>query len=95
VRVVSVLNNSSAVSAGLNFCSTAVQEMTMNKDEIKGKFDQAKGKVKQGVGEALDDEQLHDEGVVDEASGDVQEGFGKLKSKVGEAIKDVGDRIKH
>ena len=66
----------------------------MNDDEIKGKFDQAKGKVKQGVGKALGDERMHDEGVADEASGEVQEGVGKLKSKVGEAVKDLGDRIK-
>lgn len=65
-----------------------------NKDEIKGKFDQVKGKVKREVGGATGDQDLHDEGVVDEASGEVQEGFGTAKRKVGEAVKDLGDRIK-
>jgi uncharacterized protein YjbJ (UPF0337 family) len=67
---------------------------SMNRDELNGKADQLKGKVKQAAGDLTDDEQLHDEGVADEASGDVQETFGKARRKVGEAIKDVGDQIK-
>ncbi|MSO35722.1 MAG: CsbD family protein [Acidobacteria bacterium] len=37
-----------------------------NNDEIKGKFDQVKGKVKQGIGDATGDQELHDEGVGDQ-----------------------------
>ena len=66
----------------------------MNKDEVKGKLDQAKGKVKQGIGKATGDQRMHDEGVADEAAGDVQEGIGKLKDTMGDAVKNVGDRIK-
>jgi len=65
-----------------------------NNDEIKGKFDQVKGKVKQGIGDATGDQELHDEGVGDQASGEIQEGFGTAKRKVGEAVKDIGDHIK-
>ena len=65
-----------------------------NKDEIAGKVSQIKGKVKQAVGNATDDPQLHDEGVADEAGGEVREGFGTVKRKVGEAVKDLGNRIK-
>ena len=32
----------------------------MNKDELDGKMDQVKGKIKQGVGDATDNERLHD-----------------------------------
>ncbi len=35
----------------------------MNKDELDGKAEQLKGKVKQATGDLTDDEQLHDEGV--------------------------------
>ena len=66
----------------------------MNKDELDGKMDQVKGKIKQGVGDATDNERLHDEGVADEAGGEVQEGFGRGRRKVGDAIKDIGDSIK-
>jgi uncharacterized protein YjbJ (UPF0337 family) len=66
----------------------------MNKDELDGKADQIKGKIKQGVSHVTGDERLHDEGVADEASGDIQEGFGRGRRKVGEAIEDLGEDLK-
>ena len=66
----------------------------MNRDELNGRLDRAKGKMKQAVGDLTDDERLHDEGVADEAAGDVQEGFGRARRKVGEAIEDIGENIK-
>lgn len=66
----------------------------MNRDELEGKKDQVKGKIKQAAGDLTDDERLHDEGVADEAAGDVQEGFGRARRKVGETIEDVGKDIK-
>jgi len=66
----------------------------MNRDELDGKVDQLKGKMKQATGDLTDNQQLHDEGVADEAAGDVQEGFGRGRRKVGEAIEDIGDAIK-
>jgi uncharacterized protein YjbJ (UPF0337 family) len=66
----------------------------MNRDEIEGRKDQVKGKVKKAVGDLTDNEKMHDEGVVDEAAGDIQEGFGRGRRKVGEALDDLGDKIK-
>ena len=66
----------------------------MNRDELEGKKEQLKGKVKQAAGDLADDDQLHDEGVADDAAGDVQEGFGRARRKVGKAIEDLGDSIK-
>jgi uncharacterized protein YjbJ (UPF0337 family) len=66
----------------------------MNRDEIHGKNDQLKGKIKQAAGDLTDDERLHDEGVADEAAGKVQEGFGRGRRKVGEALEDVGKNLK-
>jgi len=66
----------------------------MNKDELDGKTDSVKGRVKQGVGDLTGNERLRDEGAADEAAGDVQEGFGKARRKVGDAIDDLGDKIK-
>jgi uncharacterized protein YjbJ (UPF0337 family) len=65
-----------------------------NRDELKGKFDQAKGSVKETVGRAVDDRDLEAEGDADRAGGKVQEGFGKVKRKVGEAIEDIGESIR-
>jgi uncharacterized protein YjbJ (UPF0337 family) len=66
----------------------------MNRDEMDGKANQAKGKVKQAFGDLTDNERMHDEGVADEAAGEVQEGFGRARRKVGEAIEDIGEDIK-
>ena len=65
-----------------------------NRDEMEGKFDQAKGTVKENVGRALNDRDLEQEGSADRAGGNVQEGWGTAKRKVGEAVEDVGNAIK-
>ncbi len=65
-----------------------------NSDDHKGKWDQTKGRVKEGLGRALNDEDLEAEGTADRVGGDAKEGFGKARRKVGEAIEDVGDAIK-
>ncbi len=64
-----------------------------NRDELEGKFDQAKGSVKEAVGRATDDRDLEAEGGADRTGGKVQEGFGTAKRKVGEAIEDIGESI--
>ena len=64
-----------------------------NRDEMEGKVDKAKGKVKESVGRALDDPELHNEGQAEHAKGHLKEGFGKARRKVGEAIEDIGDEI--
>lgn len=67
---------------------------SMNRDELDGKADQIKGKVKKAAGDLTDNDRLHDEGVADEAAGEVQEGFGRARRKVGDAIEDLGEEIK-
>ena len=64
-----------------------------NSDEVEGKFDQAKGSVKETVGRVVNDRDLESEGRSDKTGGKVQEGFGTARRKVGEAIEDVGDAI--
>jgi uncharacterized protein YjbJ (UPF0337 family) len=64
-----------------------------NKDEVKGKTDRVKGRVKESVGKASGNARLRNEGVADQAGGAVQEGFGKGRRKVGNAIKDIGKKV--
>ena len=66
----------------------------MNKDELDGKANQLKGKLKQAAGDLTDDQRLHDEGVADEAAGEVKEGFGRGRRKIGEAVEDLGRKLK-
>jgi uncharacterized protein YjbJ (UPF0337 family) len=66
----------------------------MNRDEVEGKAETLKGKIKQAAGDLTDDPKLHDEGVADEAAGKTQDAFGHAKRKVGEAVQDIGKAIK-
>ena len=66
----------------------------MHKDEVAGKVEQAKGKIKQKVGQATDDPQLVDEGVDDQIGGEAQEGVGKVKRKVADAADSVAKTIR-
>jgi uncharacterized protein YjbJ (UPF0337 family) len=65
-----------------------------NRDELEGKFDQAKGTAKETVGRAVNDQNMEQEGRADQTGGKVQEGFGKARRKVGEAIEDIGEAVR-
>lgn len=66
----------------------------MNRDEMEGKAEALKGKVKQAAGDLTDNERLHDEGVADEVAGDTKDTLGHARRKVGEAVEDIGENIK-
>jgi uncharacterized protein YjbJ (UPF0337 family) len=66
----------------------------MNNDELNGKVDRLKGKIKEGVGNATYDEKLRGEGIADQAAGNVEEGFGKARRKVGDALHDIAHKVK-
>jgi uncharacterized protein YjbJ (UPF0337 family) len=66
----------------------------VNQDELNGKAEAAKGKIKQAAGDLTNNPDLHDEGVADEAAGKTQDAIGRGRRKVGEAVKDLGDSIK-
>ena len=64
-----------------------------NEDEVEGKWEQAKGWVKDKAGEVTGDRDLEAEGEADRAAGKGQEAWGEVKSGVGDAIKGIGDAI--
>ena len=65
-----------------------------NKDELEGKYEQAKGSIKEGLGRITGDDEMQAEGSADKLKGDVQEGWGGAKRKVGDMLEDAGDAIK-
>ena len=65
-----------------------------NRDEIRGRIDQAAGEIKQRIGRAKGDIELEDEGAQQRNVGDLEHGFGKARRKVGEAMQDAGRKIK-
>jgi uncharacterized protein YjbJ (UPF0337 family) len=64
-----------------------------NKDEVEGKYNNVKGKVKEGVGNLTGNRDLEAEGEADQVEGKAQEGWGKVKHGVGDAVDAVGDAI--
>jgi uncharacterized protein YjbJ (UPF0337 family) len=65
-----------------------------NRDEMEGKYDQAKGSVKEGFGRLTGDDRMRAEGSADKLKGDLQEGWGGTKRKVGDMLEDAGDAVK-
>jgi uncharacterized protein YjbJ (UPF0337 family) len=63
----------------------------MNRDELKGKAEKAKGYVKEEAGDILNDPELEAEGKAERAGGKLREGFGKAKEKVSEAADSILD----
>ena len=67
--------------------------MRINRDEVKGKIDEASGTVKENVGRAMGYQVLEEKGANQRAGGKIEAGFGKARRKVGEAVKDLGDKL--
>jgi uncharacterized protein YjbJ (UPF0337 family) len=63
--------------------------MSSTSDKAKGVANEAIGKAKQGVGNAVDSDRMKGEGAVQEAKGHVQQGIGKAK----DAVKSAVDKI--
>ena len=59
------------------------------KDRVKGATNEAVGKAKRAIGDAMDRPDIQAEGDAQEAKGDMQTAKGKAK----EAVKDTIDRV--
>lgn len=67
--------------------------MNWNKDEVRGKIDQAAGTAKEKIGRASGDPRLEEEGANQRTAGDIEHGFGKARRKVGESLKRAANKI--
>jgi uncharacterized protein YjbJ (UPF0337 family) len=61
----------------------------MNTTEIKGNWNELKGKLKQQYADLTDDDLLYDEGKEDEMYGKLQQKLGKTKDEVRKIIADL------
>ena len=61
--------------------------MTMNKDQIKGRVNEAKGTIKQTAGSLLGNESMEAKGKAQKVVGTAQARFGDVKQDVKEAKK--------
>jgi len=64
----------------------------MNKDQVNGRAETAKGAVKEAAGKVVGNDRLTAEGRAEQAAGKVQSTAGDVKNKVGNAIKNAVDR---
>ncbi len=60
---------------------------------MSGEKDKITGRVKQAFGELTDDDELENEGEVDEAAGEVKDAIDDAGDKVDDAIDDVKDSL--
>ena len=65
----------------------------MNRDEMQGKAERAKGYIKDKAGEILNDPDLEAEGEVERGKGTLREGFGKAKEGVSDAARNVKNKV--
>ena len=65
----------------------------MNRDEIRGKAEKAKGYITEETGEAVNTPDLEAEGRDERTTGKLREEFGKAKRKAGEAVDDIADEL--
>jgi len=65
----------------------------MNKDQVAGRVEEAKGNLKEVAGKVVGNEKLEGEGVADQAAGKVQKTYGDLKEKAKDAIKSGADKL--
>ncbi|HEY9559267.1 MAG TPA: CsbD family protein [Anseongella sp.] len=61
----------------------------MDKLELKGKWNQAKGKLKQMYGSLTDDDLRYDEGKEDELVGKLQDKLGKSRDEVRKILREI------
>ena len=61
----------------------------MDRDELKGKAEKAKGYIKEETGELVNDAELEAEGRAERAKGTLREQYGTAKDD----IRDAADRI--
>ena len=54
----------------------------MNKDQLKGKVDNIKGRVKDAAGSLTGDKEQQAEGMVDRAKGAAREAYGDVKERL-------------
>ena len=59
----------------------------MNKDQVKGRVEQAKGSVKEVTGKVTNDRDLQAEGQIDKTAGKVQAEYGDVKEKAKDIVK--------
>lgn len=65
----------------------------MNKDQVKGRVNQATGKAKEVAGRVVGNDRLQAKGLADQAKGKVQTVYGDAKENAKDTAQKVIDKI--
>ncbi|MDP2817297.1 MAG: CsbD family protein [Polaromonas sp.] len=65
----------------------------MNKHQVEGRVDEAKGKVKEVAGRVVGNENLKAEGLTDQVKGKAQSGYGDAKEGAKDRAKKAIDKL--
>ena len=65
-----------------NIPITMMEEQGMNRDQIKGRTQEAKGKIKEVAGKITGDKTLEIRGTAEKTGGKIQAGYGDLKRDI-------------
>jgi uncharacterized protein YjbJ (UPF0337 family) len=63
-----------------------------NEQQNEGNMEQARGTIKEKIGEATDNERMQREGEYDKAKGTIREGAGDVREGVDRTVDDLQDR---
>jgi uncharacterized protein YjbJ (UPF0337 family) len=66
--------------------TTSIERTVMNKDQVKGRVEEAKGNIKEQAGKAVGNPNLRDEGTADKVSVKVKNTYVDAKEKVKDAV---------
>ena len=64
----------------------------MNKDQVKGRIDEATGKMKEAAGRVTGNPDLEDRGTVQKVGGKAQKTYGDVKEDVRKDLRSDSDR---
>jgi uncharacterized protein YjbJ (UPF0337 family) len=65
------------------------QDMSINKDQVKGRVTEAQGRIKEAAGDLVGNDRLKAKGKVQKTLGKAQAAYGDVKQDVKDALKDA------
>ncbi|XAH25746.1 CsbD family protein [Xylophilus sp. GW821-FHT01B05] len=65
----------------------------MNKNQVEGRAEQAKGKIKELAGKMVGNQRLQGEGLAEQAEGKARAAYGNAKEAVKDGIKRTADKL--
>ena len=63
-----------------------------NEQQNEGRLEQARGTIKETIGDATDNERMQREGEYDKAKGNIREGVGDVREGIDNAADDLADK---